>query len=135
MIISVRECERAFKVTKDKCQQRMAEKWLKVKKANLPKNVRQGEFQDEYAVMITLLNRITRQGDGNQFQSWMYYIIAKIVRNGEHYDWPILISDTLHQQMTGFLEAHRFHMCSYLVYLIDFQGQFRALNTMGTLGV
>lgn len=85
--------------------------------------------------MITLLNRITGQEDGNQFQSWMYYIIAKIINKREYYDWPILISDTLHQQMTKFLEAHRFHMSSYLVYLISFQGEFKTLNTMRTLGV
>lgn len=134
-VISVTECDKAFEAAKSLCQGIMIEKSLKVKKAYLPKLLGRGECKDEYAVLITLLNRIIGQEDGNQFQSWMYYVIAKIISKREHYNWATLISDTFHHQITRFLEAHRFDMCSYLVCLIAFQGEFRILNNAGTLGV
>lgn len=39
VFISMIECEKEFKMSKDKCQEKMAEKWLKIKKASLPKIV------------------------------------------------------------------------------------------------
>lgn len=83
---------------------------LKQAKNKLPNNVGRGEYKDEYAILITLLNRVSGHSHANVFQPWMYYIIGRIISGQEHYDWAFFISDVLHKQITGFLFAHEFHV-------------------------
>lgn len=79
LVISMEQCEQAFNADMDKCQKKMAERWLKQAKNRLPNNVGRGEYKDEYAILITLLNRVSSQLHANIFQPWMYYIIGRII--------------------------------------------------------
>lgn len=71
---------------KEKYNKIIAQRWMKEKHKTLPKNVGRGEFKDEIAIIITLLNRVTGSEDATKFQPWMFYTIPHIMKKTEFYD-------------------------------------------------
>lgn len=64
----------------------------------------------------------------------MFPFIQTIFDGRQQFDWSMIVSDSIHNQMIKVRETKRFFMTFYVVYAVAQVGIFLGLQIVGILG-
>lgn len=79
-------------------------------------------------------NRIAGNPQGAYFETWMYYFMDEITSCVRMFNWSLMISDNLHEQLVNLEKTKSFHMSSYVVYLLARMYRYSGLICKGKVG-
>ena len=68
--------------------------------------------------MVMMFSLIFCMPYSYRFESWMWYFVEQVMEEGNRIDWVRLKSDNLNEQLMNLEHTKKFHMSSYVIYML-----------------
>lgn len=81
-------------------------------------DIMRADFQEPQRDLIIMLSRAFGKVYCRHFHTWVFHYMTIVLIGKDYFDWPHIISDNNHNQLTTVHQTKKFFMTSYVIWVV-----------------